>query len=167
MTTKLRTCGVVLVIVVVGSVVTLTEAMSEAPAPETELTFVGEGEECQETVTPAFATYCLPGLECTPSDPGLLGSPGICTPLAPAPESDALASSLFIGGVNVLPEAMPFTDISRIVCAIVAEVNLPDTNWTMVTDMYTTVHEIDGYEYSLAAIAEGGISGTRTWLPPY
>merc|ERR1711920_238198 len=49
-----------------------------APPPPSGPTEVGEGEECQGTVSPEFQTVCAPGLECI-TPPGVFGAPGICT----------------------------------------------------------------------------------------
>merc|ERR1712054_298089 len=39
-------------------------------------TIVGEGDECQETVSPVYQTRCDIGLECV--TPGIPGAPGTC-----------------------------------------------------------------------------------------
>merc|ERR1712137_458490 len=54
-------------------------ASLDAPSPDGP-TIVGEGQDCQETVSPEFQTICAPGLDCVPVNPGLAGSPGTCQP---------------------------------------------------------------------------------------
>merc|ERR1712137_1238586 len=54
-------------------------ASLDAPSPDGP-TIVGEGQDCQETVSPEFQTICAPGLDCVPVNPGLAGSPGKCQP---------------------------------------------------------------------------------------
>ena len=52
-------------------------ASLDAPSPDGP-TIVGEGQDCQETVSPEFQTICAPGLDCgTCSD----GSARLCTRL--------------------------------------------------------------------------------------
>lgn len=95
---------------------------SPAPAPSptpSGPTEVGEGEECNGTLSPEFQTVCAPGLECVvPPGPGLgyrVGATGICTAPTPSP-SDCL---------SVAETAIATPDLSSLVAALQA-VDLAD-----------------------------------------
>ena len=88
-----------------------------APEPEAEGPFiVGLGEECNPTVSPAFATICDDGLTCeVPAGSGL-GASGVCVEVGggePAPEPEAECPS-------IAEVASSVPDLSILVDAVVA-----------------------------------------------
>merc|ERR1711988_1836771 len=58
------------------------------PSPEVDMgpTIVGEGDECNGTLPPEFATICDVGLECVVPPGSGFGASGVCVAEEPAPE---------------------------------------------------------------------------------